>query len=151
MPRWWKSGNTYMYSKTGEGGRQGRGKSERGKEGVASSNPRRTGNLQPQPDPCPSQKWPGNQFFFFLLDHPTQNPAPYSPSAKKWAPCPAPGQVVRPRGAGVGRRVPRCGTGNPTSGRAEEREEERDGDAGSYRARWYSAAAPRRKADRVMK
>lgn len=94
MPRWWKSGNTYMYSKTGEGGRQGRGKSERGKEGVASSNPRRTGNLQPQPDPCPSQKWPGNQFFFFsLLDHPTQNPAPYSPSAKKWAPCPAPGRV----------------------------------------------------------
>lgn len=74
MPRWWKSGNTYMYSKTGEGGRQGRGKSERGKEGVASSNPRRTGNLQPQPDPCPSQKWPGNQFFFFPLRPPHPKP-----------------------------------------------------------------------------
>lgn len=70
MPRWWKSGNTYMYSKTGEGGRQGRGKSERGKEGVASSNPRRTGNLQPQPDPYPSQKWPGNHIFFFRPPHP---------------------------------------------------------------------------------
>lgn len=74
MPRWWKSGNTYMYSKTGEGcqGRGGGlgGGSERGKEGVASSYPRRTGNLQPQPDPCPSQKWPGHNIFFFRPPHP---------------------------------------------------------------------------------
>lgn len=39
---------------------------------------------------------------FFFSDLPTQNPAPYSPSAKKWAPGPAPGRVVRPRGEDVG-------------------------------------------------
>lgn len=147
MPRWWKSGNTYMYSKTGEGGRQGRGKSERGKEGVASSNPRRTGNLQPQPDPCPSQKWPGNQFFFSLsLRPPHPKPRAVLTFREEVGAVSSSRAGLRPRGAGVGRRVPRCGTGNPTSGRAEER----DGDASSYRARWYSAAAPRRKADRVM-
>ncbi|MEJ1274350.1 hypothetical protein NN561_005232 [Cricetulus griseus] len=58
MPRWWKSGNTYMYSKTGEGGRQGRGK-----KGVAFSNPRRTGNLSLTLIPCPFPKWPGNHIF----------------------------------------------------------------------------------------
>lgn len=43
---------------------------QRGKEGVASSHPRRTENLQPQPDPCPSQKWPGHHIFFFRPPHP---------------------------------------------------------------------------------
>lgn len=152
MPRWWKSGNTYMYSKTGEGGCQGRGGGVEGKarerRRESPPHPRWTGNLQPQPDPCPSQKWPGQHIFF--SDHPTQNPAPYSPSAKKWAPGPAPGRVVRPRGEDVGRRVPRCGTGIPTSGSAEEREEERGGGSRSYGARWSSTAAPRRKADRGM-
>lgn len=54
--------------------------------------------------------------------------------------------------AGRGRRrcVPRCGTGIPTSGSAEEPEEERGGGARSYGAGWSSTAAPRRKADRGM-
>lgn len=74
MPRWWKSGNTYMYSKTGEGGCQGRGGGVEGKarerRRESPPHPRWTGNLQPQPDPCPSQKWPGQHIFFFRPPHP---------------------------------------------------------------------------------
>lgn len=152
MPRWWKSGNTYMYSKTGEGGCQGRGGGWRGKrerEGgsrlLIHAGP---GTSSHNLIPALPKSGLANTFFF--SDHPTQNPAPYSPSAKKWAPGPAPGRVVRPRGEDVGRRVPRCGTGIPTSGSAEEREEERGGGSRSYGARWSSTAAPRRKADRGM-
>lgn len=152
MPRWWKSGNTYhvqqdrrrRVSRAGGGGGGA-------KEGRRESPPHiHAGPRTSSHNLIPALPKSGLATTFFFSDHPTQNPAPYSPSAKKWAPGPAPGRVVRPRGEDVGRRVPRCGTGIPTSGSAEEREEERGGGARSCGARWSSTAAPRRKADRVM-
>ena len=102
MPRWWKSGNTYMYSKTGEGGCQGRGGgvergSERGKEGVTSSSTP-PGNLQPQPDPCPAQKWPGHHIFFYLFFQTTPPQTPLGTHLPRRS-----GRRVQPPGGSYGR------------------------------------------------
>lgn len=97
MPRWWKSGNTYMYSKTGEGGCQGRGMAGGAREGRRESppHPRRTGNLLPQPDPCPSQKWPGHHIFLFQTTPPKTPLRTHLPRRS--------GRRVQPPGGSYGR------------------------------------------------
>lgn len=102
MPRWWKSGNTYMYSKTGEGGCQGRRGGWRGgaREGRRESppHPRRTGNLQPQPDPCPVQKWPGHHIFIYLFFQTTSPQTPLGTHLPRRR-----GHRVQPPGGSYGR------------------------------------------------
>lgn len=134
-------------SRAEEGGREGEREREGGSRLLIHAGP---GTSSHNLIPALSKSGLATTFLFIFSDHLTPNPAWYSPSAKKWAPGPAPGRVVRPRGEDVGRRVPRCGTGIPTSGSAEEREEERGGGSRSYGARLSSTAAPRRKADRGM-